>query len=467
MHATFTGTEVADVLRAKPHPRPLAFGGVSTDTRTLAREDLFVALRGDRFDAHFFLAEAAARGAAGAVVQVGAPRQQTAPDFPLFEIPDPLAALGRLARHHRRRFDVALVAITGSSGKTTTKEMAAAVLSVRGPVLKTEGNLNNEVGVPLTLLRLSGEHAAAVVEMGMSRPGEMDRLVSMAEPRAGIFTNAQAAHLEGLGSVEVVAREKGAVYRGLKGAGAVAVANLDDPRVAAQARASGVPVLSYGRSAAAEVRLAAIDRHDATGLSVRIAHAGREHAVRLAFVGEHNAHNAAAAFAVGIALGMRPEDCARGLPLARGWAHRMSVAPIDRGVTLLDDCYNANPASTAAALDTLVVLARRGRPVAVLGDMLELGETEAEEHRRIAELLVRRGVELCALFGPRWAEPSERVRGALGGRARHFGDVGSVDGLVGWLRPQLKSGDVVLVKGSRGMKLERVVDALVGGNPAS
>ncbi len=465
--ATFTGSEIAEVLGTPRPARAIAFGGVSTDTRTLAKNDLFVALAGERFDAHEFLADAAARGATGAVVKAGAPRAATPPGFVLFEVENPLAGLGSLARHHRRRFQIPVVGITGSTGKTTTKEMIAAVLSVRGPVLKTEGNLNNEIGVPLTLLRLTSSHSAAVVEMGMNQPGEMARLAAIAEPRVGIVTNAQTAHLAGVGSVEQVAFEKGALYRGLVGQGAVAVANLDDVRTYAQARQSGHPLVTYGRSAAAEVRLASIDRHDAGGLEIRVAHGGREIPVRLAFVGEHNAHNACGAFAVGVALGFRPEECAEGLGVARGWAHRMAVVKLPNRVTVLDDCYNANPASMAAALDALGALAKSGRPVAVLGDMLELGDFEGEGHKRTAELAARRA-KVVALFGPRWGASLAGLEAALGpGAVGHFAKTDSVDGLLAWLRPRLAPGDVVLVKGSRGMKLERVVDALAGVKPES
>jgi UDP-N-acetylmuramoyl-tripeptide--D-alanyl-D-alanine ligase len=467
MSATFTGTEVSSILGTAPLDRAIAFGGVSTDTRSIAKNDLFVALKGDRFDAHQFLGDAAARGATGAVVKRGAQRSATPPEFVLFEVEDPLASLGALARFHRRRFSVPVVGITGSTGKTTTKEMIAAVLSVRGPVLKTEGNLNNEIGVPLTCFRLAGIHTAAVIEMGMNQPGEMARLASIAEPRVGIVTNAQAAHLAGVGSVDQVAKEKGALYRGLVGRTAISVANLDDPRMMAQAKDAGHPIVTYGRSAGAEVRLSGIDRHDAGGLEIRIAFGGRDFAVRLGFVGEHNAHNACGAFAVGIALDFRPEECARGLGLAKGWAHRMAVGRLPGGVTVLDDCYNANPASMAAALEALAALAKGGRAVAVLGDMLELGDFELEAHRHLGELAASRA-KIVALFGPRSEAAAAPLRASLGdGAVGHFPATESISEVVAWLKPKLQAGDVVLVKGSRGMKLERVVDALGGGTPRS
>jgi UDP-N-acetylmuramoyl-tripeptide--D-alanyl-D-alanine ligase len=459
MAVRFSEDQVLQATGARRiHSGPqLSYEAVSTDTRTLAPGALFVALVGERYDAHEFLKDAVARGATAAVVEEGRALPALPRDFGLFAVKDTLAALGGLARYHRARFKIPVGAVTGSNGKTTTKEMVGAILATRGPALKTEGNLNNEVGVPLTLFRLDPSHVAAVIEMGMNRPGEIARLTAIAQPEAGAITTVQAAHLKGLGSIEGVAAAKGELFHGLA-PDATAVVNLDDRLIVAQARASGARQLTFGRAADADVRLVSVLPRGREGLDVEIHHRGSTYPVRLSFVGEHNAMNAAAAFALGRALGYSGEACAQGLAAARPHARRLNVLPAAGGVTVVDDCYNANPASMAAALDTLRELARGGRPVAVLGDMLELGDGEAGEHAALGERAAG-AARLCAFFGPRSAGGHQRARATLGDGAQHFTEV---EPLLAWLRPRLSPGDVVLVKGSRGMRLERVVDALTG-----
>ncbi len=456
MAARFSEQEILEATagrRVGPSGPP-AFEGVSTDTRKPCQGCLFVALQGERFDAHEFLDAAAAQGAAGAIVQRGRKRAATRPEFPLYEVDDTLVALGALARFHRLRFSAPLGAITGSNGKTTAKEMTHAILATRGPTLRSEGNFNNEIGLPLTLFRLGREHVAAVVEMGMNHPGEIGRLTSIARPDAGLITTIQPAHLEGLGSVAGVAAAKGELFRGLRPE-ATAVVNLDDPHVMAQAEALPSRRITFGRSPAADVRIARVESRGAAGLSAAFSFRGREQVARLAFVGEHNVHNAAAAFGLAVALGYSPEECIRGLEAARPQAHRLNLVTAPSGITILDDCYNANPSSMAAALQTLRSLAGRGRAVAVLGDMLELGPAEEREHGAIGEL-ASRSAELVAFFGPRSRE-GQRSAAALGSLCAHFEEV---DPLLDWLRPRLRRDDLVLVKGSRGMRLERVVEQL-------
>ncbi|HEY8209304.1 MAG TPA: UDP-N-acetylmuramoyl-tripeptide--D-alanyl-D-alanine ligase, partial [Myxococcaceae bacterium] len=434
-----------------------SYTSVATDTRTLGPGSLFVALQGERFDAHEFLKDAVARGAAGALIKEGSKLPALPRDFGIFTVSDTLFGLGALARFHRARFKIPVGAVTGSNGKTTVKEMAGAILGTRGPALRTEGNLNNEVGVPLTLFRLEPAHVAAVVEMGMNRRGEIGRLAGIAQPDAGLITVVQPAHLEGLGSIEGVAAAKGELFHGL-GPHATAVVNLDDPLIVAQAAQTRRKQLTFGRAAKADVRLFSSAARGRDGLSLEIDHQGRRHELKLAFVGDHNALNATAAFALGRALGYSAEECVMGLQAARPHAHRLNVVPAPGGATVLDDCYNANPASMGAALDTLGELARDGRAVAVLGDMLELGDGAAREHGALGERAAKKAA-LLAFFGPMSAEGHTRARAALGERAAHFTEV---EPLLAWLRPRLRAGDVVLVKASRGMKLERVVDALAG-----
>lgn len=463
MAPDFSSNEVMEATGARLVRRGAisAFSGVCTDTRQLSPGCLFVALVGERFDAHGFLTQASAGGAAGAVVAKGKVLPPVPESMALFEVDDTLVALGALGRHHRRRFTLPLGAVTGSNGKTTTKEMVAAILATRGPVLKTKGNLNNEVGVPLTLFGLGPEHRAAIVEMGMNHRGEIDRLTRMAEPDAGLITVVQPAHLMGLGSIEGVAAAKGELFHALR-PGATAVVNLDDARIAAQARAlpasSGIRQLTFGRASGADVRLEGVESLGREGMRLTVSHGGQRQTFRMGFVGEHNALNATGAFALGLALGYSAEECARGLSSAAPHERRLNVVEAPGGVTVLDDCYNANPASMVAGLETLATLSKGGRAVAVVGDMLELGEDEAREHRSLGEEVARRA-KVAAFFGPRSKDGFQAASASMGDRAGHFVEV---EPLVSWLEGQLLPGDWVLVKGSRGMKLERVVEALTG-----
>jgi UDP-N-acetylmuramoyl-tripeptide--D-alanyl-D-alanine ligase len=457
--ASFTAAEVVQATGATQVRAGGAapFSAVCTDSRQLAKGCLFVALKGERFDAHDFLAQVVADGAAGVVVAAGRGSAVPAGPVAVFEVAGTLAALGQLARFHRERFHVPIGAVTGSNGKTTTKELVASILAMRGPALRTQGNLNNEIGVPLTLFGLESRHVAAVVEMGMNHPGEIARLTEIARPDAGLITIVQPAHLEGVGSIEGVARAKGELFHGL-GPDATAVVNLDDARIAAQAQGLSARTLTYGRHADAQVRLVSVESQGREGLSLRIATRGREHEVALRLVGDHNAMNATGAFALALALGYSPEECVRGLEAASAHARRLQVVDAPGGVTVVDDCYNANPASVLAALRTVQELASDGRAVAVLGDMLELGADEARGHAEVVVDASNRVARL-ALFGPRMKSAVGLAEKKLGPAARHFDDVGE---LVGWLRGELQRDDVVLVKGSRGMRLERVVEALTG-----
>ncbi|WP_242393353.1 UDP-N-acetylmuramoyl-tripeptide--D-alanyl-D-alanine ligase [Anaeromyxobacter oryzisoli] len=459
---TFTPDELAAATGGRWIGAPPAtLAGVSTDTRTVAAGNLFVALRGERFDAHDYLAEAAAKGAAAAVVAEAWAAAGRTPPLPALAVPDTLAALGAIARLHRRRFSIPFVGVTGSNGKTTTREMIAAILATRGGVLKTEGNLNNEVGVPLTLLRLDASHASAVIEMGMSHPGEIARLAAIAEPQVGVVTLAAPAHLEGLGTVEAVADAKAELYQGLPDGG-IAVANADDPRMLKRAVASGRRMLTFasGRGRRGDVAVLEILSQGDEGLRFVLGIGNREVPVHIpALVGAHNAANAAAAAAAAIALGCTDREIARGLAAVKPVGRRLRLETLASGLRLLDDCYNANPASMSAALRTVVALAggAGARPVAVLGDMLELGAFEAEAHRALGEEAARAGIARLAAFGPRARATAEAAR-AAGLEAFHTEEP---DALVAWARAELRpSSDVLLVKGSRGMKLERLVEAL-------
>jgi UDP-N-acetylmuramoyl-tripeptide--D-alanyl-D-alanine ligase len=448
---TWTGAEVEGRL-------PASIAGVSTDTRTLSPGDLFAALRGANFDGHSFLATAASSGAAGALVARDAEIPAAARDLPRLVVDDTLVALGKLARGHRSTFDLPAVAVTGSVGKTSTKELLAAALAPLGPVLKTEGNLNNEIGLPLTLFRLRPEHRAAVLEMGMNHAGEISRLAAIGQPTVGMVLNAREVHLEQLGTVENVARAKGELYFGLPPDG-VAVANADDRLVMAQAHASGRRTLTFGQAAeGADVRLLSVDDRGLRGVELNCHAESRVWKARLSMLGAHNALNACAALAGAMACGVRIGDAIEALPAARAAPHRLELVQLPDAVTLLDDCYNASPSSMRAALETLRQGAQGRRRGAILGDMLELGPTEMELHRGVGTECGGLAWLLC--FGPRSAAIAD---GATAAGVPEVGQVEEFDDGMAWVHRHLRAGDAVLLKGSRGMRLERFGRALGAG----
>jgi len=431
--------------------------GVSIDSRTLGVGEAFFAIRGYRLDGHAFLADAASRGAACLVVQ--ALHDDVPANVPLVLVEDTTRALGLLAAYHRARFSIPVVAVTGSNGKTTTKELIAGVLGVRWQVLKPSGSFNNQWGLPLTLLRLAAEHQALVLEIGSQHPGEIAALAELARPTVAAVTTIAHAHTEFLGSLDGVRAEKVALVRAVGAEGRV-VLNADDPRVAGMARDARAPVITYGRSAAADVRATGEPVEDARSLTFTLESGGARAPVTLAFVGRHNVTNALAAAAVGVALGWPLDEIARGLGEARPVAGRC-VWRDAGGVRILDDTYNANPVSVRAALETAAArraAAPSGRLVVVLGDMLELGAIAEEAHQEMGRAVVAAGADEFVGVGrmSRLAVETARAAGLV--EARH---ATTFEDTVAHLLKRVASGDVVLVKGSRGMRMERVVDALV------
>ena len=462
--AAFTHDEVVQATGATPSSASgSGFTAVFTDSRHAAPGQLFVALRGDAFDGHRFVADCARAGVTGAVVSSEAVLEGLPSHFTLYRVRDTLAALGGLARFHRLRFGIPVGAVGGSNGKTTTKEMAAAIAGLRAPALATAGNFNNEVGVPLTLFRLDATHRSAIIELGMNHAGEVERLTDIARPQAGVVTVVQPEHLEGLGSLQGVAHAEGELYRGLPRNG-IAVANLDDALAFAEARESGRALLTFGRAAGADVRLLSVDQHDADGMRFRIGHEGRVLDARIAHVGEHNAMNACAAFALARAMGFPVEQCLEGLAQALPVNRRLNLRTLPGDVLVIDDCYNANPGSMGAALLTLTALAKgHGRRVAVLGDMLELGPEEHEAHRQLG-CDAAASSDLQLFFGPRSRAGAEAAR-AKGQTPLHTEDAAQA---VSLLKAALLPGDRILIKGSRGMRMERIVAGLLGeGTPAA
>lgn len=438
--------ETARLLGGALHGADAPFAGVSTDSRTVAAGELFVALRGPSFDGHDFLATARARGAAGALVE------HAQPSLPCVVVDDARRALGRLAGAWRARMEVDTVAITGSNGKTTVKEMVAAILAQDAPVLATRGNLNNDIGVPLTLARLDARHRRLVVEMGANHRGEIAALAALARPRVGVITLIAPAHLEGFGSIEGVARAKGELFEALPADG-VAVVNADGSyQELWRALAGARERLRFGFDAAADVRVQ--HRAGAGGSRIRLdtPHGALEARLRLA--GRHNAANAAAATAAALAMGVSLECVRAGLESMRAVRGRLELRPGPRGARLLDDSYNANPDSLRVALEVLA-----GFPSPrwlVLGDMAELGAGAPELHREAGRLARALGADrLLAL-------------GALAGLAADaFGAGGerfeSRAALARALDAELGADATVLIKGSRSMAMERVVRALLEG----
>jgi UDP-N-acetylmuramoyl-tripeptide--D-alanyl-D-alanine ligase len=432
--------------------RSAAWAGVSIDSRTLRPGELFVAVAGPRFDGHDFLGEAALRGAAGALVA----RDVLPPaGLALLRVADTTRALADLARHVRRQAALPVVAVTGSMGKTTTKEMAAALLATAGPVLKTEGNLNNRYGLPLTLLRLAEIHRHAVLELGMSAPGELAELSRIAEPDVAVITNVAAVHLEFFPSLEAIADAKAEILVGLREGGS-AVLNADDPRVRRIGEARGGRVVWFGRDRRYDVS-AENWRGTAFGMRFDLVIEGRKTDVALPLAGAHFVEDFLAAAAAAHILGVEPEAMAEAATQLTPAAHRGQVLRLGRGVTLYDDCYNANPRAVAAALAALT-LARGRRRVAFLGDMLELGPSGPELHRQ-AGADAAATLQLLAAVGPLAAHFLEGARRAgMRREALHaFPDAAAAAAAAAGL---IEDGDAVLVKGSRGARLEAVVEAL-------
>jgi len=426
--------------------------GISTDSRTLKPGDLFIPLRGPNFDGHDFLIRALRNGAVACLSEevVGAF------PVPLIQVQDTLRALGDLAAARRRDFSGPVVGLTGSAGKTTTKEMLAGILSLTGPGLKTEGNFNNLIGLPLTLFRLTDRHQWVVLEMGMSARGEIARLTEIAEPFVGIVTNVGPAHLESLLNLDGVMRAKGELFAAMK-PGSIAVVNTDDERVVQLPVANGVRRITFGLNDRAEVRASdVVAKKQRIGFDLLLPKGLRP--VWLNVAGRHNVHNALAAAAAAVALEVDEDLIVQGLEAFRPTPGRMELIAIKNDILILEDSYNANPLSVKAALSTLDDLGGEGRRIAVLGDMLELGETSRDLHREVG-LAAGRRVDLLVLLG-KMAEATARGARESGLPADRIRIVASHEEAVEVLRQSLQCGDRVLVKGSRGMKMEKISGTL-------
>jgi UDP-N-acetylmuramoyl-tripeptide--D-alanyl-D-alanine ligase len=438
----------ADAARGRLLGEDRAFSEVGIDTRKLAAGELFAALRGERADGHDYLPQAVAAGAAGAIVQ--RPQQ-----LPLAQIvvADVERALVAAARAARERFKGDVIGVAGSNGKTTVKEMIAAILSQRGPTLATRGNLNNHLGVPMTLLRLQAAHRSAVIEMGANRRGDIELLVQIAQPDIGLITNAGAEHLQGFGSLEGAARAEGEMVAGLSER-ATAIINADDSFASLWRASTAAQVVSFGLRSTAdfradELRFAVDERGFATRLRLQAPAGAVE--VTLALAGRHNVLNALAAAAAAVSAGADLQQVAAGLATMRAVKGRLQFRRTRAHAWLIDDTYNANPSSVRAGLEVLAALP--GRRWLVLGDMAELGEFADSSHRELGALARSLGVERLFAFG----ELAALAADSFGDGAARFSDAAELSrALAASITPEVR----VLIKGSRVNRLERVVAAL-------
>ncbi len=438
--------EAARAVQGRVQGASVPFSGVTTDSRTVNAGDLFVALKGERFDGHAYVEEAARHGASAALTS-----RLVAGAMPVAQllVADTRLALGTLAAHWRLRFQLPLVALTGSNGKTTVKEMLAAILArhcgEREAVLATEGNLNNDIGMPLTLLRLRERHRYAVIEMGMNHAGEIDYLTRIAQPAVALVNNAQRAHVGLLGSVEAIARAKGEIYSGLSPTG-IAVINGDDAFAAYWKRLNSARrIVTFGLGEAADVRATI------SGAQLRIVTPADAFALTLKVPGEHNVRNALAACAAAHALEIAPHAMQAGLAGFAGVLGRLQRLHCVSGCLVIDDTYNANPESMKAAVTVLAQ--ERARKVFVMGDMAELGAEAPAMHAEVGRFARAMGIDVLLALG----EASRNAVDAFGAGATHFAQLESLQLAA---TREAAGGVAILVKGSRSMQMERVVEAL-------
>ena len=435
--------------------------GVSTDTRTLKAGELFIALKGPNFDGGDFVAEAMEKKAAGVVVTKGADAPVGGGAF-VVEVADALRALGDLARSHRGHFDIPVAGVTGSNGKTTTKEMIAAILSARGETCKSRGNLNNLVGLPREVFRLGEAHARAVFEMGMSAAGEIRRLADIARPRVAVITNVGPAHIGELGSLEAVRDAKGEILEALPPGEAAVISNEDAPSrfLAGRREAAGGRVIRFGFSAESDFRAEEV-RLSADGARFVLACAEGRREVRMRALGRHNVLNALAAAGCASALGFSLDETAAGLSRAAPPDMRLQARELRgrAGVRLLDDSYNANPESVFRALETAGELRGGGRLISILGDMAELGGIAESAHRSVGRKVADCGADFLVGVGPLMRLAADEARRAGVDEARLL-NFDAPEEAVSAVAEMLLPGDWVLVKGSRSMRMERVIEGL-------
>jgi UDP-N-acetylmuramoyl-tripeptide--D-alanyl-D-alanine ligase len=436
-----------------------AFTGVTIDSRNVRDGDLFIAIAGERHDGHDYVFDALDRGAAAAVVSrnwLSEHKRRSVRGRPLIPVNDTVEALQALSQYHRQRLGLPVVAISGSNGKTTTKEMTASVLRTRYRAMRSESSFNNHIGVPLTLLRLRRSHEVAVVEMGMNHRGEIAHLCSVAEPTAGVITNVCAAHLEFMGDLDGVAEAKAELAEAI-GPHGFLVLNADDPKVSAMRNRSEARIITFGLENDADIRGEIVEFSRGIFPVFRI-NGGPP--IHLEVPGTHNVMNGLAAAAVGDAMGCMPEQVQEGLEAYKGARWRTEIVEAD-GIVVLNDSYNANPASSSVALQLLSDFENGDshRRIAVLGDMLELGDTAGQSHQEMGEESAGSGIELLVAVGD---FASEVIKGAVNAGLPSELTISSGDVNEAWkeLEPRLREGDLVLVKGSRRVGLDQLVEQI-------
>ncbi len=431
----------------------IQFTGVSTDTRTIHAGNLFVAITGEHFDGHDFIDQALQQGAAGIVV--GPQAVNLDETITVVRVENTLQAYQHIAAYHRSKFNIPVIAITGSNGKTTTKDFTAAVLSSRFSILKTQGNFNNEIGLPLTLLHLNASHDAAVVEMGMRGLGEIRELAEIAKPNIAIVTNVGETHMELLGSIENIAVAKSELVEAVPRDGII-VLNADNDYVRNMAQKSLGKVVLFGiEHEQCQIRAKNIQLHQ-TETSFDCEYLQGQFTAVIPAIGKHNVYNALAAIAVALELGLQPEEINTGLRMFSPSAMRLSVTRMN-DYNIINDAYNASPMSMAAAIDTLSEFTQ-GRRIAILGDMLELGDVAVVAHQQVGRKLAQSGIEIVITVGKLAQYIAEAAK--QGGVEKVIA-CDSHDHAKENLKQILKPGDTLLVKGSRGMKMETILNELM------
>jgi len=477
MRWTCTGLLAATSGQLKSKGPDVLLGRISTDTRTLEPGDVFVALAGENFDGHDYVAAAIEKGAAALIIEQE--YKEPVRNVSIIMVEDTLQALGELAAYRRQLLgpDVKIIGITGSSGKTTVKEMTASIFAAEfdgipgQSVLKTQGNLNNLIGLPLTLLNIDGGHRVAVVEMGMNRPGEIERLTGIADPDIGCIVNVQAAHLEGLGSIEGVARAKGELFSAMSARG-MRVVNYDDPFVRKLGLGGeygdnviGFAVTSIGRRLKPAVMATRIISLGESGMRFTLHINNWQKRLSVPATGAHNVANCAAAAAIATAGGVAPEVIVKGLARYRSGDKRLQIVDLPGGIHVVNDSYNANPSSMTAALRTVRGFGKQCRRVALLGDMFELGAGAVEAHREIGALVVELGFDYLGLTGE-FAPTVAKMAAQLGMKKSVIQVCEDKEAMAEWVadlvaRNKIGRDDWLLIKGSRGMRMEQVLQSLV------
>ena len=421
--------------------------GVSIDTRTIRPNEVYWAIKGERFDGHNFVEKAMERGAALAVAEKKKIRNKRI-DIPLLLVEDSLKALQQLAANHRRKFSFPVLALTGSNGKTTTKEMIAVILRQKYNVLKTEGNLNNHIGCPLTLLKLSKDNDAAVIEIATNHPGEIALLTELVQPTQAMVTNIGGAHLAYFASEEALAAEKLSLFDKMNGG--LIYRNMDDPWIASY-QTSGKNTVDYGWDDTAQVRGRLLDMDENGCGAFRLNDTAD---IRLSVPGWHNVKNALAAAAVALQFGFTEQEIAGSLSEYRGYDKRMQVKEHD-GIMIVNDAYNANALSMQAAFDTVAAMQVQGKRIFALGDMLELGKNSVKIHYSVLLAAINSGADRLLLLGENMKAASERLSKDQRAIVENFSGHNM---LAERLKELLKSGDLLLVKGSRGMAMEKALE---------